>query len=335
MKRFLMSCAVLATLVLFAGAAVAANVLSNPDFSTGGPDSTITGAPVPGGSAAPPWTTWNNSAATTTTKHLPFFMGRRGVIHVTTTGASNGLVQVWKPINTGPTKVANSASIFVKSGKVGMGTGNGGNTGVSAFTTGTGRWEIIKGTNSVCPANETIIYSVDGPAEFYVDSASVVEVPTRVPCPTGKPNLVIESFGFKGPAAPQPGTCKPQHPVYIFSVTVKNIGTAASPSSESLGKKALVQVMAEDKKGWGNGALLKALAPGASQTVDISVYYLMSDPAFMWTPPKGGHPFYAIADPLGLVDESNELDNKTAKPINMGVPQGCPPKGFKHPGVKK
>jgi len=335
MKRFLMSCTVLATLVLFAGAAVAANVLSNPDFSTGGPDSTITGAPVPGGSAAPPWTTWNNYAGTTTTKHLLSFMGRRGVIHVTTTGASNGLVQVWKPINTGPTKVANSASIFVKSGKVGMGTGNGGNTGVSAFTTGTDRWEIIKGTNSVCPANETIIYSVDGPAEFYVDSASVVEVPTRVPCPTGKPNLVIESFGFKGPAAPQPGTCKPQHPVYIFSVTVKNVGTAASPSSESLGKKALVQVMAEDKKGWGNGALLKALAPGARQTVDIPVYYLMSDPAFMWTPPGVVHPFYAIADPLGLVDELNELDNKTAKPINMGVPQGCPPKGFKHPEVKK
>ena len=330
MKRFLMSCTVLATLVLFAGAAVAANVLSNPDFSTGGPDSTITGAPVPGGSAAEHWTTWNNYAGTTTTKHLLFYMGRRGVIHVTTTGASNGLVQVWKPINTGPTKVANSASIFVKSGKVGMGTGNGGNTGVSAFTTGTGRWEVIKGTNTVCPANETIIYSVDGPAEFYVDSASVVEVPTRVPCPTGKPNLVIESFGFTGPSAPAPGNCTPDHPVYIFRVTVKNVGTVASPSSASLGNKALVQVMAQDRAGWGNGELLNALAPGASQTVDIKVYYLKSDEAFMWTPSNVVHPFYAIADPLGLVNESS---NKKG-PINMGVPQGCPPKDFKHPRGK-
>jgi hypothetical protein len=319
----------MAVLVLFAGSALA-NVLKNHDFSIGGPESTITGAPVPGGSAAQHWTTWNNSAATTTTNHLPVFMGRRGVIHVKTTGATNGLVQVWAPINTGPSKVVHSATIFVKSGKVGMGTGNGGNTGFNAFTTHTGRWETISGENTVCPANETIIYSADGPAEFYVDSASV-KVISRAPCPTGKPNLVIEKFGFKGPAAPQQGLCKPHHPVYIFSVTVKNIGTAASPSSESLGKKALVQVMAQDKAGWGNGALLKALAPGASQTVDIPVYYLISDPAFMWTPPNVVHPFLAIADPLKLVNQTIN----TQGPIKMSKPLGCPPKGFIHPEVKK
>lgn len=322
MKRFLLSFAVLATLVLFAGSAVA-NVLSNPNFSTGGPPTTLTGAPVPGGSAAPPWTTWNNSPATTKTEHLATYMGRSGVIHVITTGASNGLVQVWAPINTGPSKVVHSASIFVKRGKVGIGTGNGGNTGVSAITRSTGRWETIRGTNSVCPANETIIYSTDGPAEFYVDSASV-EVVSQDPCPQGKPNLIIEKFGFKGPSAPEPGNCTPGHAVYIFTVTVKNIGTAASPSSASLGNKALVQVMAQDKAGWGNGAFLNALAPGASQTVDISVYYLMSDPAFMWTPPNVVHPFLAIADPLGLVNESNELDNKKG-PIKMSKPLGCPP----------
>lgn len=321
MKRFLLLSVVMSALVILAGPA-GANVLTNPNFSTSGPDSTITGSPVPGGSAAPPWTTWNNSAATTTTKHLPSFKGRSGVIHVTTTGASNGLVQVWAPINTGPSKVVHSASIFVKSGKVGMGTGNGGNTGVSAFTIGTGRWEIIKGTNTVCPANETIIYSVDGPADFYVDFASV-EVVSSAPCPQGKPNLIIESFGFTGPSAPAPGNCTPGHAVYIFRVTVKNIGTAASPSSASLGNKALVQVMAQDKAGWGNGVLLNALAPGASQTVDIPVYYLMSDPAFMWTPSNVVHPFLAIADPLKLV---NETKDNTKGPIKMSKPLGCPPK---------
>lgn len=321
MKRFLLLTVVMVTLVIFAGSALA-NVLKNPDFSDSDkmPDSSITGKPVPGESAAKYWTTWNNSDATTTTKHLPSFMGRRGVIHVNTTGPSNGLVQVWAPINTGPSKVTNSAWIFVKSGKVGMGTGNGGNTGVSAFTTGKGRWEKIKGTNSVCPANETIIYSVDGPAEFYVDSASV-EVVSKAPCPQVKPNLIIESFGFIGPSAPAPGNCTPDHPVYIFRVTVKNVGTAASPSSASLGNKALVQVMAQDKKGWGNGAFLDTLAPGASQTVDIKVYYLKSEPAFMWTPPNVVHPFLAIADPLKLV---NEKDN-TKGPIRMSKPLGCPP----------
>jgi hypothetical protein len=36
------------------------------------------------------------------------------------------------------------------------------------------------------------------------------------------------------------------------------------------------------------------------------------------------HPFYAIADPLGLVDEgaAGEANNKKG-PINMGAPEGC------------
>lgn len=435
-RRSILVLGVVAT-VLVAGTAFA-NVLNNPGFSAGGPPTTLSGAPVPGGSAAPPWTTWNNSAGTTTTEHLATFMGHSGVIHVRTTGASNGLVQVWAAINTGPSKVVHSATILVRSGRVCMGTGNGGNTGCSASTTGVGQWEMIRGVNTVCPANETIIYSDGGPADFYVDFASV-EITDRRPCAgqgkvigakleafpreykgpcpvkivfkgsietdgpatvkyvfdrndgandmndhhftlaaapfhqpvdwywqiggpgmvydgweqirivspnagfkgnqakfhiacdgqpggpgQGKPDLIIESFGFTGPAAPDPGNCRPQGAVYNFRVTVKNIGTAPSPSSASFGNKALVQVMAQDKAGWGNGAFLNALPPGASETVDIPVYYLQADPAFMWTPPTVTHPFLAIADPLGLVNESNE-GNNTKGPINMGKPQGCPP----------
>ena len=63
------------------------------------------------------------------------------------------------------------------------------------------------------------------------------------------------------------------------------------------------------------------LAPGASQTVSIPVYYLMADPGFMVS--HAPHPFMAIADPLGLVAESNEANNKSG-PINMGAPAGCP-----------
>ena len=326
MKQRVLLCS-LAVVVAFAGVA-AANVLTNPDFSAGGPPTTLTGAAVPGPSAAPPWTTWNNSPATTTTEHLVSFTGRSGVIHVVTTGASNGLVQVWAAINTGPSKVVHSATILVRKGRVCMGTGNGGNTGCSASTSGTGQWQQIRGMNTVCPANETIIYSEGGAADYYVDIASV-EILSKEPCPhqpggQGKPDLIVESFGFKGPSAPGPGNCHPQGAVYIFEVTVKNIGTAPSPASAALGNKALVQVMAQDKAGWGNGALLNALGPGASQTVEIPVYYLQADPAFMWTPPTVSHPFLAIADPLGLVDESNEGNNNKG-PINMGKPLGCPP----------
>lgn len=326
MKRFLVCVLILG---IPAGLHLAgANVLTNPDFSASGPSSTITGAPVPGGSAAPPWTTWNNTATTTTTNHLPVFMGRRGVIHVITGGADNGLVQVWAPIHTGPSAVTHMAVIFVARGKVGIGTGNGGNTGVSSVTMGTGRWETIRGVNSVCPANETIIYSVGGPAEFYVDYAAV-EITSQAPCPNGgpgqkKPDLIVQTFGFIGPSVPEPGLCQPGKAVYIFRVTVKNIGAAPSPASATLGNKALVQVIARDKKGWSNGAMLNALAPGTSQVVDIPVYYLQDDPKFMWLPANVVHPFMAIVDPLGLVDESNEKNNKSGL-INMAKPCGCPP----------
>lgn len=131
-----------------------------------------------------------------------------------------------------------------------------------------------------------------------------------------KPDLVVTEFGMK-----KWGACKAQSAVYTFQVTVKNQGTAPSPSSASLGKKALVQAMASDYPGWGNGAMLNALAPGASQTVDIPVYYLQADPGFMVT--HAPHPFNAIADPLGLVSESNE-GNNTKGPINMGAPKDCP-----------
>lgn len=143
--------------------------------------------------------------------------------------------------------------------------------------------------------------------------------PTGTPTtPNGKPDLVVLRFVLKQ----YQGPCQPQTPVYIFIATVKNQGTAPSPSSASLGNKALVQAMAQDKAGWGNGAFLNALAPGAMQTVEIPVYYLMSDPGFMVS--GAPHPFMGIADPLGLVDESDESNNKNG-PISVPAPVGCPP----------
>jgi hypothetical protein len=98
------------------------------------------------------------------------------MIHVTTTGNSSGLVQVFLPFNTGPEHVISSAWVFVKKGKVCIGTGKGGNTGVDATSSGTGRWELIRGCNGVSPANETIIYSVSQGADFYVDFARTTKV---------------------------------------------------------------------------------------------------------------------------------------------------------------
>jgi hypothetical protein len=71
--------------------------------------------------------------------------------------------------------------------------------------------------------------------------------------------------------------------------------------------------------------VLGGIPPGKSQTVLIPVYYLQADPGHMTG--KAPHPFQAIADPLGLVDEVNEANNKWAgppSPIMVGAPRGCP-----------
>lgn len=132
-----------------------------------------------------------------------------------------------------------------------------------------------------------------------------------------KPDLIIRAFGLK-----QWGKCAPNNAVFTFQVTVANIGTAPSPAIPA---KALVQAMDQHGNGWGNGAILGAIPAGGSQTVLIPVYYLQADPGHMTA--AAPHPFQAIADPLGLVDEANEANNKWAgspSPIMVGAPQGCP-----------
>jgi hypothetical protein len=129
--------------------------------------------------------------------------------------------------------------------------------------------------------------------------------------PVKRPDLVIRSFGLK-----RWGTCAPHQAVAYFEVQVANIGTAPSPANP---KKALVQVLDQHNK-WGNGAKLGAIPPGGSQTVLIPVYYLQSDPKHMTA--QAPHPFQAIADPLKLVAESNERNNRS-RVIHVGAPQGC------------
>jgi hypothetical protein len=151
--------------------------------------------------------------------------------------------------------------------------------------------------------------------------------------PGFKPDLVIRSFGLK-----KWGPCKPHSAVMTFQVTVANIGNAPSPSSASLGNKALVQVMEKNGSGpWGNGAFLPAIAPGKAATVDVPVYYLMSNPGHMTA--DAPHKFSAVADPLKLVAEKDEYNNRS-KPITTAAPKGCPsigrvppgPGGYKDPG---
>lgn len=144
---------------------------------------------------------------------------------------------------------------------------------------------------------------------------------TATPVPAGKPDLQVTAFAFTGPTesgVPKP-TCEPGTVVYSFAVTVSNLGPGPSPSSASLGGKALLGVVAQDRAGWGASVPLPAIAPGKAATVSVDVLFLAAEPAYMV---KANHPFLATADPENLVAESDETNN-TKGPLTMGPPAGC------------
>jgi hypothetical protein len=131
------------------------------------------------------------------------------------------------------------------------------------------------------------------------DKTSCACHPIHITTAAGKPDLVIDRISFKVGEK-----CEPNYPLYIFEVTVKNIGTAPSPL---LLNKTLVQVMDMHDNRWGNGATLSSIPPGGRQTVLIPVYYFTEDPIYMTK--MVPHPFRAVVDPLHLIEEANKKNN--------------------------
>ncbi|HVE87093.1 MAG TPA: hypothetical protein VND93_29765 [Myxococcales bacterium] len=160
--------------------------LQNSSFQNVGPlgSSTSVTLTVPGGagaSAAANWTLFMNVVPGTIRTNLQ----APSLIHVYTTQPGGGLVQVFGPYGSGPTKIIAKAMVYVVRGQVAIGTGNGGGTQYDAFSTTTGAWELISAGNGVIPANEFIIYATSaGGAEFYVDSATVEFSPNLLYNPT-------------------------------------------------------------------------------------------------------------------------------------------------------
>ena len=137
--------------------------------------------------------------------------------------------------------------------------------------------------------------------------------PIKIANKVDKPDLVIDRFSFK-----EGEKCTPGYPIYIFEVTVKNIGKASSPS---LPNKTLVQVMDMQGSGWGNGVTLSSIPPGGTQTVSIPVYYFSEDPAYMTK--EVPHPFRAVVDPLNLIEEAHKK-NKASDIIYLDPGRICP-----------
>lgn len=128
----------------------------------------------------------------------------------------------------------------------------------------------------------------------------------------GKPDLKITRVTWKLGL-----DCQPHKPVITFAVTLKNKGTRATPN---ITNKALVQALDARSTGWGNGAVVPPIAPGASRTVTIPVYYLKSNPGYMTS---RIHRFRIKADPLKLVNEKNEANNGW-RLIPIGFRHICP-----------
>jgi hypothetical protein len=68
------------------------------------------------------------------------------------------------------------ADVYVTEGCMGIGAGNAGDTIVSRVTCKHNRWIRLFGVNAGSPANMLILYSYNGPAEWYLDNVSVFSI---------------------------------------------------------------------------------------------------------------------------------------------------------------
>lgn len=215
------------------------NYLQNPTFNVIGPigpnTSVTLAAPGGGGfSAAQSFTVFLNTPGTVRTDLMPSSRndGTRMIHVLSTTGPGNGIVQVFAPFNSGPTKVISGAWVYVVRGRVGIGTGNGGQTTYDAFSTTIGQWQYVAADNTSIPANEFIVYgAAPGMNEFYVDfaqtqfSPNLLQNPTFVNVgPLGPVTSTVTAVpGGAGPSAAANWT--------LFTNTPGYIGTDLQPST--------------------------------------------------------------------------------------------------------
>ncbi len=169
---------VIASLLASSTAAIGSNLLVNAGFeqvSGGGPVVSLTGYSFVGESAAKDWYVFHNTRGTTITSLVPSTIAPGGtMLRVQTTGASNGIEQVLGEFNSGPACASEGIWVYVVSGSIFIGAGNGGQTAADQFLTTTGVWTFVTATNTFCPVNLFIVYAGStGGAEFYVDNASV------------------------------------------------------------------------------------------------------------------------------------------------------------------
>ncbi|HNN90923.1 MAG TPA: hypothetical protein PKI03_01590 [Pseudomonadota bacterium] len=181
------------------GVYAATNLANHSSFETVGPNGPLTTWSATGSNAAAAagWSMASpHGPAVLTTAHDTYQAPNGGskTLLVKTDRAESGIVQVLSPLGTGPVGSVATVQVYVVRGQVGFGVGDGGNTGISARSTTTGRWETLVVPNYSTPANEIILYaSSSGGADFYVDNVGLY----------ASPNLAsygsFETVGTAGP----------------------------------------------------------------------------------------------------------------------------------------
>ena len=142
--------------------------------------------------------------------------------------------------------------------------------------------------------------------------------PVRPPPGAARPDLIVEAASVK-----YSGVCKPYNVWAIATVTVRNIGTAASPSRTDVGMVQVVDARDVTLSGGyrGQGVGLSSLTPGESRTVTIGVAYPVGELG------NGGKvvSYFARVNFGGWIDESNTANNRLATRITFTPRAGdCP-----------
>lgn len=129
--------------------------------------------------AAAEWGLTNNRPARSTTELLPSTRASdRIMMHVKTSDAYCGVFQAWQRKGTGPAAVRHTMWLLVRSGRVMIGTGDSERSQqVDQTFEAAGKWQLVNGRSTSCPANQTVIYAIGGPAEFYIESPVVRALP--------------------------------------------------------------------------------------------------------------------------------------------------------------
>ena len=222
------------------------------------------------------------------------------------TGAHPGLnadvVRRWTASATGSIRITGNA--------VDLGGAGSGADGVNvSIRKGTGvLWQSNLNNGSTTPvaynvtttvaAGNTIDFVVNKLASNNNDSTSFNPTITFTPgAVTGKPDLVVTALNYANG---------------VFSATVKNQGTAATPAGLSPG---ILYSVDGTWKSW--GFVTQPIAAGASVNIGAQ--------GGSYVIPNGTHTIEAFVDNINQFAELNEANNKLAKGITVGSTALAPP----------